>query len=381
MNEINTPTESEAELYPIQPRFHPIHKIPRLIYDFLASAKLAMFLLVAILLCCLVGVTVFRGQRAWDIIFSTLWFNGLLVLLVLNVACCFFGRIWHRRLTLITFGMIMFHLSFVAMFCGVVYNSLYFFEGTMRLTEGETLQNGAAESWEGARFGRFFSPAEIRGETTLIKMHRGYKVGKDDKRAAYEIEVGAPKAKKRDIIYATRNLDCDGFKYLTDREGYSALVVLADRQGRELYGAYLPLQSLKQEDGSYIYSTGTSSAKGSLPFPQGQQKPLYNLQVGFRPFPDQERLGEAFFQLWPYSATAGHQTENPAVVGSAYVGRSMPAGDYGVSVKEMRYWVGMKVRRDPGKPVILGSLWVGLAGMVLTTIGRIRKGSTGVKTA
>lgn len=139
-------TEQEAEPYPIEPRYHPIHKIPRKIFDFLASSKLAMFLLIAILVCCVTGVTVYRGQQAGELIFSTLWFNGLLVLLVVNVACCFFGRIWYRKLTIISFGMILFHISFVAMFAGIIYNSLFFFEGSIRLTEGETLPNGALES-------------------------------------------------------------------------------------------------------------------------------------------------------------------------------------------------------------------------------------------
>lgn len=104
----------EAEHFPLEPRYHPIHKIPRIAYDFLASAKLAMALLVAILICSLTGVTILRGQRAWELIFSTVWFNGILVLLVINVACCFFGRIWHRRITIISFGMILFHVSFVS---------------------------------------------------------------------------------------------------------------------------------------------------------------------------------------------------------------------------------------------------------------------------
>lgn len=88
-----------------------------------------MTLLVAILACCVIGVTVLREERAWSLIFSTLWFNGLLVLLVVNVGFCFFGRIWGRKVTLISLGMILFHLSFIAMFAGIVYNSLFYFRG------------------------------------------------------------------------------------------------------------------------------------------------------------------------------------------------------------------------------------------------------------
>src|SRR5512138_454131 len=132
MTEPEINVEPEAEHFPVEPRYHPIHKIPRKIYDFLASSQLAMGLLVAILGSCVAGVTIWRGARAGEVIFSSLWFNGLLVLLVVNVACCFFGRIWGRKVTWVSFGMILFHLSFVAIFGAIVYNSLFFFEATIR---------------------------------------------------------------------------------------------------------------------------------------------------------------------------------------------------------------------------------------------------------
>ncbi|GFO66094.1 cytochrome c biogenesis protein ResB [Geomonas paludis] len=366
---------AETESFPVEPRYHPIHRIPRMIYDFLASARLAMALLVAILVCCLAGVTVVRGAQAWLTIFSTLWFNALLVLLVVNVACCFFGRIWHRRITVISFGMILFHMSFVAMFLAIVYDSLFFFQGSLRLTEGETLQNSDPHSYDGYRQGRFFSFSRLKGETTLVKMIRGYRVGGEDKRAAYDVEVGEPGHKRREVIYITNNLDYKGVKYLPEKEGYSALIVLSDKTGKELYGAHVPLQSLKQKDNSYLYTTGTKEGAGSFPFPQ--DSPLYSLQVAYRPDPVKDRSGEVFFQVWPYREGEIPQQEQPAAAGKAPVGQHFSAGGHTLAAKEIRYWVGMNVRHDPGKPVILASLWVGLAGMIITTFGRMRKGRAG----
>ena len=184
MTNIHTPpeTEPENEVFPIEPRYHPIHKIPRKIFDFLASSKLAMVLLILILGCCVAGVTILRQQKAYTLIFDTLWFNGLLVLLMVNVACCFFGRIWGRKVTIISFGMILFHLSFVAMFAGIVYNSLFYFRGSMRLTEGETLLNGERQSYDNIERGRFFKLSWLKGETTLNSLHIAYKVDGVDKR-------------------------------------------------------------------------------------------------------------------------------------------------------------------------------------------------------
>ncbi len=376
MREVNDLQErdSEAEQYPLEPRYHPVHKIPRKIYDFLASAKLAMALLVAILGCCVVGVTLWRGERAGQLIFSTLWFNALLILLVVNVACCFFGRIWYRKLTVVSFGMILFHMSFVVMFCAIVYNSLFCFEGLIRLSEGETLPNGNIESYDHISHGRFFSFSRLKGETTLVKMHTGYKVNGDDKRAAYEVVVGDGNSNKKEMIYITHNLNYRGVDYLPSKEGFTLLLALNDKEGKEVYGAYYPLQSLKQKDGSILYTSGTKDGPGGSPFPQEPMQPLFTLQVAYHPDAKKERAGEVLFSVAPLKSTAAMPEEREYIEGKAAIGETFKGPDYSLAAKEVRYWVGMDVRYEPGKPVLLGALWVGLAGMIITTIGRMMNG-------
>ena len=347
--------------------------ILRKIYKFLSSAKLAMALLVTILACCIVGVTIYRGERAGALIFATLWFNGLLVLLVVNVVFCFFPRMWGRRLTIVSVGMVLFHLSFVAILCGIIYNSLFYFRGTIRLTEGETLPNGQVQSYDRIEHGRFFNYARLKGDTTLIKMQTGYKVDGTDKRAAYEIAVGEGRIKKQGVIYITHNLEYNGFTYFNDREGYSVLVILYDRQGKELYGAHFPLQSLKQKDDSYLYTSGTKEGPGNFIFPQHPEKSLFELQLAYKPSKLEERAGEAFFQVWPLAETGNKQEERPFAEGKAAVGEKFRAGDYFLEAKEIRYWVGMNVRYEPGKPIVLTSLWVALGGLIITFIGRLQK--------
>lgn len=365
--------ETETEIFPIEPRYHPIHKIPRIIYDFLASAKLAMFLLVVILACSVAGVTIVREKRAWDLIFSTLWFNSLLVLLVVNVGCCFFGRIWGRRVTLVSLGMILFHLSFVTMFLGIVYNSLFFFRATIRLTEGETLPNDDLRSYDNIFMGRWFAIANAKGTTTLVKLHTGFSYEGEYKRIAYELAVGEPGQVKQDKIYITRHLNYKGFKYFPDSEGFSLLTVLTDAAGKELYGAHLPLQSLQQKEKKMLYTTGTKSGPMTLPFPQAPEKPLFNLNVAYKPDTVKERSGEVFFQVWPLVTGDAGKAEKPLADGKAMVGKNYVAGDYQLSAKEVRYWTNVAVRYEPGQPVILTSLWVALFGITLTTFARMFK--------
>jgi len=343
------------------------------VYHFLSSVKLAMALLIAILACCVTGVTVFRGDQAWTLIFSTLWFNGLLVTLVVNVAFCFFPRMWGRKLTLISLGMILFHLSFVAILGGIVYNSLFYFRGLIRLSEGEILPSGQSQSYDAVEKGRFFNYALLKGETSLVKLHTKYKVDGKDKRIAYEIAVGEEGRKKQGIIYITKNLDHGGFTYFNDREGFSVLIILYDNQGRELYGAYVPQQSLKQKDGSYLYTTGTKEGPGNFPFPQQPANPLFSLQVAYRPSKLTERSGEALFQVWPLHKPDTSEARKAIAEGTAAIGEKYDAGEYSLSVREVRYWVAMMVRYEPGKPIVLASLWMGFGGMVITFIGRMRR--------
>jgi cytochrome c biogenesis protein ResB len=358
---------------------HPVNKLFALVvrktYNFMSSTKLALLLLIAILMCCVAGVTVLRGEQAWSSIFNTLWFNGLLVLLVLNVAFCFFGRIWGRKVTMISLGMILFHVSFVAMLGGVIYNSLFYFRATIRLTEGETLPSNDLQSYDAFDHGRFFAFSKLKGETTLIRMHRDFSVDGADKQVAYEVAVGEGSSKKQGVIYVTHKLDHDGFDYFRDKEGYSLLIMLYNRLGKELYGAHVPLQSLKQKDESYLYTTGTKEGPGPFPFPQDPLKPLFGLQVAYRPssLKGRERAGEAFYQVWTLQREDSGPGGHAVAEGKAAIGNRANVGGYYLKAKEVRYWVGMNVRYEPGKPIVLTSLWVGLGGMILTFIGRIRR--------
>jgi len=344
-------------------------------YDLLVSPKLAIGLLVVVLACCLVGVTVYRGVEAGRLIFSTLWFNGLLVLLAVSSASAFFSRTWRRKLTVVQVGMIVFHLSFMGVMGGVVLNSLFSFRGTMRLTEGETVEIADPTVYDDYEKARWFDPAWLRGHVTLVKLHVNYKVGGDNKRVAYELEFDHGAGKDRRLIYVTEYHDVDGARFFKQKEGYSVLVVLSNAVGRDLYGAHVPLQSIMQSDGSYLYTSGSSTEARAFGFPP--ERPQVELEVNY--FPGLEpRSGKARFQA---RAVGEDGKLGPDQVGMAPVGGSVEVGSYRLSPREIRYWVGLTVRYDPGLNTILGSLSLGLLGMVLTFVGRVRKGGPARKAA
>ena len=365
-----------------------VMRLMRKVYGFFASSKLALALLVTILLCCIIGVTVFRGEQAWRLIFTTTWFNALLVLLVVNVTFSFIGRTWGRKLTLVSLGMLLFHLTFLAVFLGVIYNSMFYFHGKLRLSEGETLPNGDFMSYDAIDHGRFFDKSKLKGQTTLVQLHWNYIVDGDDKVFAYEVAVGEGGLIEPEIIYITKHLNYNGFKYYRDKEAPSMLVTLHDASGRYIYGGVIPLQSLWMQDKKeYLYTTGTRYAPGTLPFPYPPATPEFDLQVTYHPSKNNRRIGEATFKVWPFKerkeqqelqeqkvrkGTIKQNTQSIIAEGRVALGEMFPVKGLYLSLREVRYWVGMDVRYDPGYPIILSSLWVGLAGVVLVFIGRLR---------
>lgn len=350
------------------------------VHMFLSSAKLAMFLLIAILLACLTGVTIIRGDVAAKLIFNALWFNALLILLVVNVGACFFGRIWGRKISIVLFGMILFHLSFITMFLGVAYNSLFYFRGIIRLAEGETIANNNPLNYDTYIKGRFFDISRIKGDVSLVKVHIGYKVKEDDKRAAYEIAVGDEQQKTKGIIYITNKLTHNGYDYFNDKEGFTVLVDLFSRDGFHQYGALVPLQSIMQKDETYLYTTGytynNAVVADSIFFPSEPMKPQIGLQVTYFPsklHEQEQRTGEVKFDVFSLKTDKLYYTDRKKI------GERFFVDDFVLSAREVRYWVGMYVSHEPGKPIVLTSLWVGLIGMIITTIGRMIRGRDSAK--
>jgi hypothetical protein len=169
----------------------------------------------------------------------------------------------------------------------------------------------------------------------------------------------------------THPLSYAGTQYFRDREGYTVLVILYDAQGREVFGAFVPLQSMKQDDGSYLYTTGSRDGAGPVLFPHGDSRPLFLLEVFYQPDARVERIGEVSFHLWGLPPPGSDRLDAPLASGNGTVGQTIALGDYHLAVTEVRYWAAMDVRHDPGHPIVLGSLWVGLGGMLTTFVGRL----------
>lgn len=342
------------------------------IFSLFWSTKVALVLLVLILLACLVGAYM-PPAMGQEVVFSSLWFNLLLVFLIVNIVFCIFKRI--RVLRLSRIGTTIFHLGLVLLFAGVVYDQLFFFEGAIRLTEGETLSFGERASYDRVSMGRFFDIQKLKelGEIYFHKIHTPYIEEGKQRGNANEISVGedAQEGGKR-IIYVPRPLEYKGFElYRDENDGYSPLIVLRDRQGRVLYGAYAPLQSIKQKDETYLYRSGTAAAPGSFEYPKDPGLPvLFRLMTIYHPDKVKKRTGEVSFQVWGYDSHS-RESYNELFKGKAAFGEKVKAGDFFISMEEVRYWTRMKLSYRPGLAMIFSSFWISFGGLTLTIILKI----------
>lgn len=351
-----------------------IYRIINTIFGLLSSTKVALVLLLLICLSCLVGASLPRAAGK-EVVFTSLWFNLLLVLLIVNIVFCIVKRT--RLLLLSQAGTTIFHLGLVALFTGVVYDQLFYFEGTIRLTEGESLRCAEPASYDRVKMGRFFQPEKLRelGMLYLHKLHTSYEDAGRSKGIANEIALGDDAGEdKRQIVYVTHPVKYKRYEfYRVENDGYSPLIVLRDRQGRVLYGGFTPLQSIRQQDGSYIYRSGSAFAPGSFFFPQEEGLPIvFRLQIVYHPDKTNNKTGEIAFQIWGIDAHSREPTE-ALFDGKVALGERVKAGEYFFSMEEVRYWTSMNVNYRPGLPLIFGSFWIIFGGLVLNLILKAAK--------
>jgi cytochrome c biogenesis protein ResB len=345
------------------------------IFDVLRSKYLAVTLMGVILVVVLVATVFLSPPLAQQFVFTTLWFNGLLVLLVVNTACCFFGRLNRRSWDLAFTGMVIFHLSFVTLFLGIVYDKLFFFRGTIRLSEGETLNLAERASYDNPEWGRLFAPArKLKGEITLHKVVPHYTVAGRDKGAACDLTLGTgPADGVRGFSYVTHHLTYHGFRFFREKGGFSPCVVLYDRDGNDTYGACYSLQSLRGKDGTYTYTTGTPHGPEPIPFPQAPEKPLFQLMTRYFPGPKDERNGKVQFAATAYRDGQRLSPSELKFGEKVALGEKVRVGEHQLALVEVRAWINLDVRYNPGRYIIMTSFWAGIAGLVLTVTARMKR--------
>jgi len=350
---------------------------------FLRSARLAIILLILVFLSSISGA-ILPPALGREIIFSSLWFNFLLVLLTVNILFCTLKRITNLRKFIHEYsriGSIIFHFSFVLLTLGVSYNQLFFFEGGIRLTEGETLSCSDEQNYDWIKKGKFFSPQKLKdlGELYLHKLYPSYYLKGDYKGVANKIVLRTQNNEKEAIVFVNNPLKYKRFEFYRDVDGYSLLFVFRDRWGRVLDGAYAPLNAVRRADGNFNYV-------GGFPFPP--VNPFFSLWSVY--FPETgvitpNEKAKVFLEIRQLASPASPELqrgepnqsreEKELFKGKAGLKEMVPVGFFFISVDEVRYWSRMKVIHHPGLFLILFSFWLAFGGISLSTIAKMIKKS------
>jgi hypothetical protein len=264
-------------------------------------------------------------------------------------------------------GVILSCVGVLAMLGGAVHDRLFFFDGVLRLTEGETLPTDRAESYDRLERGALFDLSRLPGETRLVAVHADAAASAEHREPECEVAVSAGDALVRRRISASRTLDFEGTRFACQGRGTSVLLVLSDREGRELSGAHVPLRSVERPGSGPIHALGTDEGEPPFPLPPPPERPRAEVRLSFRPSPVSGRQGEVTLDvrpLGPDGRPLAHRT------GAVPVGGAFDAGEVMLAPREIRYWASLGVRHHPGRGSILAGLCLLGAGLATALFGR-----------
>lgn len=108
------------------------------VFDFLASLRLAVFLLTTMGLVCIAGTiyeSSYTARLAQRLVYRTVWFDFLIVMIFLNVLFATLARFpWRLNQT----GFVITHLGVLTLLVGALVSHRYGIEGQLLLNEGES---------------------------------------------------------------------------------------------------------------------------------------------------------------------------------------------------------------------------------------------------
>ncbi len=108
------------------------------IFGFLASLKLAVVVIVALMISLAAGTLLesyYNAHVARTLIYNTRWFSAILIILAINLAAAAFDRLpWKKKHT----GFVLTHLGIIMILAGSLITQKYMIDGQITLAEGET---------------------------------------------------------------------------------------------------------------------------------------------------------------------------------------------------------------------------------------------------
>lgn len=230
----------------------------------------------------------------------------------------------------------LFHLCFVLVLLGSITGIYTRFVGKVSLAEGESF-NGEAQRYRqpltlpligglpDVGFTVIKVVPEMSGNTALQLSA----VIEDRQGKRHTIQINRP--------YKTGNISC-----VLKKPGIAPLMILRDRSGKELDGAYTRLEVLDDKEDSFILGG-------------------YRFAVRF--YPDYAREGEREYSASlefrkPVLRLTAYEGTRQLASGALRLGESLPFGDKSITFAEMPYWVLIQVVQERGEGLVYFALFL-----------------------
>ncbi len=262
-------------------------------------------------------------------------------------------------------GFIVLHLSLLILFAGGFYSTAVRMDGYLVLTEGQRLKE------ERGSYTRFAAGPLRR------KKHRGFFLHLDNVQVEYQqgrypvaitshIEIHEKRRKVVETaIKVNHPFTYRGIDFTQDETGFSPRLLIREKAGRRvLVDSFIALKTFR-EGKSREY-------RDFLPLPFFKKRVIVTLYPAFTREKGQvKKSGEE-----PKNPLLLiEMEENPGqVVHREYIPMkgSVVLGDYTLTFAGLRRWSSFKVVDDPGYPIVMLALWLGIGAILLRYIPDLR---------
>ena len=297
-------------------------------------------------------------------VFHSWPFIAVVVLLAVNTLTCTLRHLltaqrdamgpharWRRA------GFMVLHVSLVGVMAGAFLSAGLRKDGSVVLTEGQSFTD---EEGSYARFA--VGPLRRRVHTGIVATLK--QVDVDPSGAHYPAQVrsslefsGGPKGGGAGVANVNRPFEYGGLAFTQDETGFSPRIIVTRVSGRPVLDAFVALQTFRDKTGTTyrdFVALPPSSLRAMVTF-----YPSYRLEGE-----DIRKTGEI-----PTEPLVVIELENAEgdIVARGHVrdGEKRTMGSYSFGLAGYRRWSSFRVTNDPGYPVVCGSFWVGLIGIML----------------
>lgn len=253
-------------------------------------------------------------------------------------------------------GSVLFHLSLLLIFLGVLFGATTNLRGRVVLTEGQTFTE-RHQDYQQLQEAYLFRENHQNFQVRLDKLHLIYDKRNQPSNYASDVTVfdGGQEIKKQRVV-VNNPLSYKGFVfYQTARYGFSPLLILEDSQGRVLFDAYVSLNTVEKEE---------------IEFKDSFTVPDTTLRFTAQFYPHAEQVGsrlkmKSLLLKKPALYLKVSDGERKLFEGPLFLNQSTNFNGLALTFGGVRYWTNFWVTRDQGIPIIFTGFWVGLVGLAL----------------